>query len=87
MPLVAPLPADHSDDVARIATFFEFTLGFAPSSVLTMQRRPEIAQAFTHLNRAVMDNGGRVKSEQKGSGTSRGPTRDAATARRTPCSR
>ena len=58
-------PADHSDEVARIATFFESTLGFAPNSVLTMQRRPEIAKAFTHLNRAVMDNGGRVTSEQK----------------------
>ncbi|MEO5883346.1 MAG: carboxymuconolactone decarboxylase family protein, partial [Caldimonas sp.] len=33
--------------------------------VLTMQRRPEIAKAFTHLNRAVMENGGRVTSEQK----------------------
>ena len=30
-----------------------------------MQRRPEIAKAFTHLNRAVMENGGRVTSEQK----------------------
>ena len=65
MPLVAPLPLDHSDEVARVATFFESTLGFAPNSVLTMQRRPEIAKAFTHLNRAVMDNGGRVTSEQK----------------------
>jgi uncharacterized peroxidase-related enzyme len=65
MPLVAPLPADHSDEVSRIATFFQSTLGFAPNSVLTMQRRPEIAKAFTHLNRAVMENGGRVTSEQK----------------------
>ena len=65
MPLVAPLPADHSEEVARVATFFESTLGFAPNIVLTMQRRPEIAKAFTHLNRAVMDNGGRVTSEQK----------------------
>ena len=65
MPLVAPLPVDHSAEVARVATFFESTLGFPPNSVLTMQRRPEIAKAFTHLNRAVMENGGRVTSEQK----------------------
>jgi len=65
MPLVAPLPIDHSDEVARVATFFQSTLGFPPNSVLTMQRRPEIAKAFTHLNRAVMENGGRVTSEQK----------------------
>ncbi len=65
MPLVNPLPADHSPEVARVALFFNETLGFAPNSVLTMQRRPEIAKAFTQLNRAVMDNGGRVTSEQK----------------------
>ena len=65
MPLVDPLPPDHSPDVARLAEFFEQTLGFPPNSVLTMQRRPEIAKAFTQLNRAVMENGGRVTSEQK----------------------
>ncbi len=65
MPLVAPLPADHSPEVELVARFFFETLGFAPNSVLTMQRRPEIAKAFTHLNRAVMENGGRVTSEQK----------------------
>jgi uncharacterized peroxidase-related enzyme len=65
MPLVSPLPSDHSDEVAQLAAFFATTLGFAPNSVLTMQRRPEIAKAFTALNRAVMENGGRVTSEQK----------------------
>src|SRR5688572_32877296 len=65
MPLVDPLPADHSDEVAQVARFFESTLGFPPNSVLTMQRRPGIAKAFTLLNRAVMENGGRVTSEQK----------------------
>ena len=65
MPLVTPLPADHSPEVARVAKIFNETLGFPPNSVLTMQRRPEIAKAFTHLNRAVMENGGRVDSEQK----------------------
>ena len=65
MPLVDPLPADHSPEVARVATFFNETLGFPPNSVLTMQRRPELAKAFTSLNRAVMENGGRVTSEQK----------------------
>ncbi len=65
MPLIEPLPADHSPEVARVAKFFNETLGFPPNSVLTMQRRPEIATAFTHLNRAVMENGGRVTSEQK----------------------
>jgi uncharacterized peroxidase-related enzyme len=40
-------------------------LGFPPNSVLTMQRRPAIAKAFIALNKAVMENAGRVTSEQK----------------------
>ena len=65
MPLVSPLPADHDPDIARLALFFNSTLGFAPNSVLTMMRRPALARAFTELNRAVMDNQGRVTSELK----------------------
>ena len=65
MPLVQPLAADHDAEVAELARFFNETLGFPPNSVLTMQRRPEIAKAFIQLNRAVMDNRGRVTSEQK----------------------
>ncbi|MCH8553213.1 MAG: carboxymuconolactone decarboxylase family protein [Natronospirillum sp.] len=65
MPLVHPLPSDHDPEVAELAQFFNETLGFCPNSVLTMQRRPAIAQAFIQLNRAVMDNQERVTSEQK----------------------
>jgi uncharacterized peroxidase-related enzyme len=65
MPLVAPLPTDHSPEIAELATFFEGTLGFAPNSVLTMMHRPALARAFTELNRAVMVNQGRVTSELK----------------------
>jgi uncharacterized peroxidase-related enzyme len=65
MPLVAPLPTDHSEEVAELARFFFETLGFVPNSVLTMQRRPAIAKAFINLNKAVMENHGRVTSEQK----------------------
>ena len=65
MPLVAPLAAAHDPAVAELAAYFATTLGFAPNSVLTMQRRPAIARAFTDLNRAVMDNHGRVTSELK----------------------
>jgi len=65
MPLVEPLPADHDADVAELARFFNETLGFPPNSVLTMQRRPAIAKAFIALNKAVMENTGRVTSEQK----------------------
>jgi uncharacterized peroxidase-related enzyme len=65
MPLVTPLPTDHSPEVAELAKFFCETLGFVPNSVLTMQRRPAIAKAFIGLNKAVMANEGRVTSEQK----------------------
>jgi uncharacterized peroxidase-related enzyme len=65
MPLIEPLAADHDAEVAELARFFNETLGFPPNSVLTMQRRPEIAKAFIALNKAVMANEGRVTSEQK----------------------
>jgi uncharacterized peroxidase-related enzyme len=65
MPLIDPLPLNHDAEVAELARFFNETLGFAPNSVLTMQRRPEIVKAFIGLNMAVMANGGRVTSEQK----------------------
>ena len=65
MPLVTPLGPDHDEDVAKLALFFNETLGFCPNSILTMQRRPAIAKAFISLNKAVMENHGRVTSEQK----------------------
>lgn len=65
MPLVTPLAADANEDVAKLAKFFNETLGFCPNSVLTMQHRPAIAEAFINLNMAVMANEGRVTAEQK----------------------
>lgn len=65
MPLVEPLPPDADAEVNELATFFNETLGFCPNSVLTMQRRPEIARAFIELNKAVMRNQGRVTSALK----------------------
>ena len=65
MPLVPPLEKGTSPDVDQLALFFNETLGFTPNSVLTMQRRPEIASAFINLNKAVMANRGRLTSEQK----------------------
>lgn len=65
MPLVTPLPLGADTEVAEFAAFFNTTLGFPPNSILTMQRRPEIACAFIALNKAVMANHGRLTSEQK----------------------
>ncbi len=65
MPLVTPLHPDTDQHVQTLATFFNETLGFCPNSVLTMQIRPRIATAFIELNKAVMENKGRVSSELK----------------------
>ncbi|MBQ4810524.1 peroxidase [Pseudoalteromonas luteoviolacea] len=65
MPLVTPLSQDHDQEVTELAKFFNETLGFCPNSVLTMQIRPAIARAFINLNKAVMENKGRVTSELK----------------------
>ena len=64
MPLVNPI--DISDqEVKELVDFFNETLGFCPNSVLTMQRRPNIAKAFVQLNMAVMENHGELTSEFK----------------------
>ncbi|MCQ0110961.1 uncharacterized peroxidase-related enzyme [Zhouia amylolytica] len=65
MPLVNPLPPKHDPETKELADFFNETLGFCPNSVLTMQIRPEIARAFINLNKAVMNNKGRVTSSLK----------------------
>ncbi|MBK7959161.1 MAG: carboxymuconolactone decarboxylase family protein [Bacteroidetes bacterium] len=65
MQFVNPLPQNHSDEVSRLALFFNETLGFCPNSVLTMQIRPNIAKAFISLNMAVMENQGNVTSDFK----------------------
>lgn len=65
MPLIAPLPEDHNPELIDLIQFFRGPLGTVPNSILTMQRRPKIARAFTELNKAVMENLGRVTAEQK----------------------
>ena len=65
MPLIPALPADHDPEVARLAEFFNTTLGFPPNSVLTMMHRPALARAFTELNRAVMHSQGQLSGEFK----------------------
>ena len=64
-PLVSPLSAEGNPELQRLIKFFDETLGFCPNSVLTMQIRPEIANCFINLNKAVMANHGRVTSALK----------------------
>lgn len=64
-PLVFP-KADTSDKALQeLITFYNETLGFCPNSVLTMHHRPRIALAFIEMNKAVMENKGRVSSALK----------------------
>ena len=65
VPLVKPLSPENNSEVKELAKFFNETLGFCPNSVLTMQIRPDIALAFINLNKAVMENKGRVTSSLK----------------------
>ena len=64
-PLV--LPSTEKEDAAflNLIQFFNETLGFCPNSVKTMYHRPSIAYAFIELNKAVMENHGKVTSALK----------------------
>ena len=60
MSRLLPLPADTTPELKNHFDFFLSTLGFTPNSVLTMQRKPGLVQAFAQLNAAVMDPAGEV---------------------------
>ena len=60
MPRLQPLSPDTTPELQAHFDFFLGTLGFTPNSVLTMQRRPKLVQAFAQLNAAVMDPAGEV---------------------------
>ncbi|MGA0083490.1 MAG: carboxymuconolactone decarboxylase family protein [Gammaproteobacteria bacterium] len=65
MPIVKPDAELHSPALQKLAELFNETLGFCPNSILTMQKKPELAEAFVSLNIAVMKNNGSITSEQK----------------------
>jgi len=56
-----PLPADTTPELGETFAQFERILGFVPNSLLTMQRRPRIVEAFGQLTAAVMDPEGAVQ--------------------------
>lgn len=64
-PLVSPILEQEDKDFQDLIQFFNETLGFCPNSVKTMYHRPRIAYAFIELNKAVMENKGRVSSALK----------------------
>jgi len=65
IPLVSPASEKEDKAFQELIEFFNETLGFCPNSVKTMYHRPAIAYAFIELNKAVMENKGRVTSALK----------------------
>jgi uncharacterized peroxidase-related enzyme len=60
MARLSPLPPETTPELKPNFDFFLGTLGFTPNSVLTMQRKPKLAQALAVMNAAVMDPEGEV---------------------------
>lgn len=63
--VVKPVTNVEDEEFSQLILFFEETLGFCPNSVKTMYHRPRIAHAFIELNKAVMENKGKVSSALK----------------------
>jgi uncharacterized peroxidase-related enzyme len=57
MPHLDPLPWEANPQFRERFKHYQATRGFVPNSILTMQRRPAIAQAFMDLNKAVLYEG------------------------------
>lgn len=64
-PLVKPKSAEDDQALQELIKFYDETLGFCPNSIKTMHHRPRIAYAFIEMNKAVMENRGRVTSALK----------------------
>ncbi len=64
-PLVFPASDQNDAKLQSLILFYNETLGFCPNSVKTMHHRPAIANAFIELNKAVMENHGRVTNALK----------------------
>jgi uncharacterized peroxidase-related enzyme len=64
-PLVCPKKGESDLALQKLIEFYEETLGFCPNSIKTMHHRPQIAYAFIEMNKAVMENHGKVSSALK----------------------
>ncbi len=64
-PLVFTASEKDDPELKKLIEFYNETLGFCPNSIKTMYHRPKIAYAFIELNKAVMENRGRVTSSLK----------------------
>ena len=59
-PRIAPLPPEHTPELAEQFATMKRNLGFVPNSVLIMQRRPKMAKAFVQMTASIWDPEGKV---------------------------
>ena len=64
-PLVYPKSTVDDTELQQLVEFYNETLGFCPNSIKTMYIRPRVASAFIEMNKAVMENRGRLTSALK----------------------
>ena len=64
-PLVFPKTADSDPELQKLIKFYEEILCFCPKRIKTMHHLPRIAYAFIEMNKAVMENQGRITSALK----------------------
>ena len=57
MPHIDPLPWEANPQFRERFQHYQDSRGFVPNSILTMSRRPAIAEAFMSLNKAVLYEG------------------------------
>jgi uncharacterized peroxidase-related enzyme len=64
-PRLAPLPAEHTPELAEAFEAARKRMGFIPNSMLIMQRRPKIVKAFSQLATAIQGPDGGVSPPLK----------------------
>src|SRR5262249_61256990 len=64
-PRLAPLPPEHTPELKEQFEAARKRMGFIPNSVLIMQRKPKIVQAFTQMSAAIWDPFGSVDLKLK----------------------
>jgi uncharacterized peroxidase-related enzyme len=64
-PRLAPLPPEHSPQLKEQFETTRQRMGFIPNSVLIMQRKPKLVQAFTQMSAAIWDPAGKVDNKLK----------------------
>jgi uncharacterized peroxidase-related enzyme len=62
---LAPLPPEHTPELTEQFEAARRRMGFIPNSVLIMQRKPKMVQAFTQMTAAIWDPSGSVDVKLK----------------------